>query len=76
MLIKGNFDGYIGQIPFRDTPGRPVNQLLFLPYGPKHPIFGPKIGPKWPKMAFLPLFDHFWLVVGPKYIIYHGKSTK
>ena len=51
MAINGNFNGYIRQIPFRDTPGRPVDQLLFLPYGQKCPIFGPKIGPKWSKMA-------------------------
>ena len=51
MVINGNFDGYIRQIPFRDTPGRPVDQLLFLPYGPKCPILGPKFGPKRSKMA-------------------------
>ena len=51
MVINGNFDGYIRQIPFRDTPGRPVDQLLFLPYGPKRPILGPKFGPKRSKMA-------------------------
>ena len=35
-----------------DTPGRSIDQLFFLAYGPKCPIFGPKIGSKWPKLPF------------------------
>ena len=52
MAIYGNFDGNIIQVPFWDIPGRSVDQLLLLPSGPKCPIFGPKIGPKWPKLLF------------------------
>ena len=51
MVINGNSNDYIRQILFWDTPGRPVDQLLFLLFGAKYPIFGPKIGPKWSKMA-------------------------
>ena len=52
MAIYGTFDGNIRQIPFWDFLGRSVDQLLLLPYSQKCPIFGPYIGPKWPKLLF------------------------
>ena len=48
-VIDGNFNGYIRQIPLRDTPWRPMDQLWFFSYCQKQPILGPKIGPNGPK---------------------------
>ena len=52
MVINGSFDGYIRQIPFQDTPGRPKDQTLFYDQWPKTLYFGPQNGPKRPKLAF------------------------
>ena len=46
MVVNGNFDGYIRQIPFRETPGRPKDQTLFYDQWPKTFYFCPKSGPK------------------------------
>ena len=85
MVINCNFHGYIRHIPFRDAPGRPVDQLLFLPYGPKCPIFGPKIGPIRPKLPFccyISYISRFWTnlraknrafwAIGQKQKLVHG----
>ena len=52
MEIYGNFNGYIRQISDSGTSSGIHGPTFILPSGPKCPILGPKIGPKWPKSLF------------------------
>ena len=75
MVMNGSFNGYNRQIPSRDKPGRPIEQLLFFTFCPKPPNLSPKIGPKSSKWLVLPCNWYNWFLFvmiasegAPKYL--------
>ena len=56
MVMNGSFNGYNRQIPSRDKPGRPIEQLLFFTFCQNPPNLSSKIGAKLSKWLILPFY--------------------